>query len=61
VIEVALTTETPVAAMPSKVTAVVPVKFVPVIVTLVPPATGPVDGAMLVNVGTLIANDAEIV
>jgi len=34
-----------------KVVAFVPVKFVPVIVTLVPPAIGPELGLMLVTVG----------
>ena len=41
-----------VAAIPSNVTDVAPVKFTPVIVTLVPPAVLPVDGEML-----LIAED----
>ena len=36
-----------VAAIPSNVTDVAPVKFLPVIVTLVPPAMPPVDGEML--------------
>jgi len=40
VMVVALTTETPVAAAPPKVTPVAPVKPVPAIVTLVPPAIG---------------------
>ena len=51
VIEVALTTVTPVAAVPPMVTAVAPVKSVPVIVTDCPPASGPDDGLMAVNVG----------
>ena len=51
VIEVALTTVTPVAAAPPKVTEVAPIKSVPVIVTAVPPAIGPVGGATLVTVG----------
>ena len=51
VIEVPLTTEIPVAAIPSKVTAVAPIKFVPVIVTTVPPPVGPVGGAMLPKAG----------
>jgi hypothetical protein len=34
-----------------KLTAVAPMKFVPVIVTGVPPVAGPLDGAMLVTVG----------
>jgi hypothetical protein len=51
VIEVSLTTVTPVAAVPPKVTAVAPVKPDPVIVTLVPPAIGPATGVRLVKVG----------
>jgi hypothetical protein len=51
VIEVALTTATPVAATPPNVTAVAPVKFVPVMVTDVPPPVGPTLGVMLVIVG----------
>ena len=39
------------AAVPLNVTAVAPVKFVPLIVTLVP--TGPLVGAKLVIVGAL--------
>ena len=52
VIEVALTTVTPVAAVPPKVTEVAPIKSVPVIVTAVLPAIGPVGGATLVTVGS---------
>ena len=37
-----------VAAIPSNVTDVAPVKFVPVIVTLVPPSVLPDDGEMSV-------------
>jgi hypothetical protein len=48
---VALTTVTPMAATPPTVTEVVPVRFVPVIVMVVPPATGPATGATLVIVG----------
>src|SRR6202047_1656793 len=51
VIEVALTTVTPVAAVPPNVTAVAPVKLVPVMVTDVPPAIGPEFGLTLVTVG----------
>ena len=51
VIEVPLKTEIPVAAIPSKVTEVAPIRSVPVIVTPVPPTVGPVGGAMLVTVG----------
>jgi hypothetical protein len=48
---VELTTVTLVAAEPPIVTPVAPVKFVPVIVTEIPPASGPLDGEMLVTVG----------
>ena len=48
---VALTTLTYGAAKPSKVTAVAPIRFVPLMVTLVPPAVEPVTGVMPVNVG----------
>ncbi len=51
VIEVELSTSTEVAAMPPNVTAVAPVKFVPVRVTACPPASGPEDGLMDVTVG----------
>ena len=51
VIVVAFTTETPVAAVPPKVTPVAPVRAVPVIVTLVPPAVGPEFGLTEVTVG----------
>ena len=47
----ALTTVKLVAATPPNVTAVAPVKLVPVIVTLVPPATGPEPWLTLVTVG----------
>jgi hypothetical protein len=43
-----------VAAIPSNVTKVAPVKFVPVIVTLVPPAVLPVNGEILVIAGGII-------
>ncbi len=49
--EVADTTVKPVAAVDPKVTAVAPVKPVPVTVTLVPPAVGPEPGANAVTVG----------
>jgi hypothetical protein len=39
------------AALVPNVTAVAPVRFVPVIVTLVPPAVGPLEGETLVTVG----------
>ena len=50
VIEVLLTT-TFVAAVPPNVTVAPVAKFVPVIVTPVPPATGPLFGLTLVTVG----------
>ena len=43
-----------VAAVPSNVTDVAPVKFVPVIVTLVPPSVLPYDGEILVITGGII-------
>ena len=51
VMVVELTTLTLVVTVPPIVTIVAPVKFVPVIVTLVPPATGPLAGAIEVTVG----------
>ena len=51
VILVALTTVTSVAAVVPKSTAVAPVKPVPVIVTDVPPATGPLVGLTAVTAG----------
>ena len=42
-----------VAGISPKVTAVAPVKFVPVMVTLVMPTSGPVAGRTLVTVGRL--------
>ncbi|MGA2698178.1 MAG: hypothetical protein ABSE74_00860 [Methanoregula sp.] len=51
VIEVELTTPKLVAATPPNVTAVVPVKPLPVIITNVPPAVEPIAGETLVNVG----------
>ena len=54
VIEVLLTTVTPVAAVPPKVTVAPAAKFVPVIVTAVPPATGPPFGDTLVTVGDVM-------
>lgn len=44
-------TVTPVAAVPPKLTVAPAKKFAPVIVTPVPPATGPVSGAIDVAVG----------
>ena len=43
-----------VAAIPSNVTDVAPVKFMPVIVTLVPPIVLPVNGEMLLITGGVI-------
>jgi hypothetical protein len=58
--EVLLTTVTPVAAVPPKLTVAPVAKLVPVIVTAVPPAVGPLVGATPVTVGagfrTLMVN-----
>ena len=54
VIVVLFTTLIVVAAKPSNVTDVAPVKFMPVIVTLVPPAMPPDDGEMLLITGDVI-------
>jgi hypothetical protein len=54
VMEVALLTTTPVAALAPKWTAVAPVNPVPVMVTLVPPAAGPDDGLTEVTVGAAL-------
>jgi hypothetical protein len=51
VIEVLLTTLKDVALNPPNVTEVAPIKFVPVIVTLVPPVLGTDAGAMLLILG----------
>jgi hypothetical protein len=51
VMEVALLTVKAVAFLVPNSTAVAPVKLVPVMVTLVPPASGPAVGATLVTVG----------
>jgi hypothetical protein len=51
VIVVLLATTTFVAAVPPNVTVAPAAKFVPVIVTAVPPATGPLFGDTLVTVG----------
>jgi hypothetical protein len=51
VICVALLTVNVVAAVAPNFTAVVPVKFVPVMVTTVPPAAGPLAGLTSVTVG----------
>jgi hypothetical protein len=49
---VPFTTTTLVAAVPPNVTVAPAAKFVPVIVTAVPPAGGPLFGDTLVTVGT---------
>jgi hypothetical protein len=54
VIEVALATETPEAATPPNETPVVPVKLAPLIVTWVPPPTGPVFGLTPATVGAAV-------
>jgi hypothetical protein len=51
VIVVLFTTTTPVGAVPPNVTVAPAAKFVPVIVTVVPPATVPLFGATLLTVG----------
>lgn len=48
---VALTTVTPEAGVPPNVTAVAPVRLVPVMVTLVPPSVEPLTGLIDVTVG----------
>jgi len=50
-IEVALLTTNDAAAAAPNLTAVAPVKFVPLMVTLVPPADGPFAGEIEVTVG----------
>jgi hypothetical protein len=51
VILVELTTETPVVELPPIVTVAPLTKFVPVMLTLVPPAVGPELGEIAVTVG----------
>lgn len=51
VIDVGLTTTTPVAGVPPMVTVGMPTNPVPVIVTAVPPAVGDVAGAIFVMPG----------
>ena len=51
VIVVLFTTLIVVAAIPSNVTDVAPIKFVPVMVTVVPPTLDTEDGAMLLMLG----------
>ena len=55
VMEVALFTTRLVAAVPPMVTPVAPVKPVPVMVMLVPPAVEPLVGEILVTVGAATA------
>jgi hypothetical protein len=55
VMVVLFTTVTPVAAVPPKVTAAPLAKSIPVMVTAVPPATGPPFGDTLVTNGTVLA------
>jgi hypothetical protein len=50
-----LTTVRLVAFVPPKVTVLVPVRLVPVMVTLVAPVVGPEEGAALTNVGRVEA------
>jgi hypothetical protein len=57
VICVALTTTTLVAAAAPKVTVAPAAKFVPVIVTAVPPAVAPPFGDTLVTVGAVVPAD----
>ena len=54
VICVAESTVKPVAAVAPKLTAVTPVKPVPVITTLVPPTSGPLETLSAVTVGAAI-------
>ena len=61
VIVVALTTTTSVAAVVPKSTAVAPVNPVPVIVTRVPPAAGPLFGLTPVTVGAADRGVGELV
>ena len=50
-IDVLLTTVTPVAAVPAKLTVAPVRKFAPVMVTPVPPLAGPALGVIAVNAG----------
>ena len=63
VMEVALMTVKLVAAVEPKLTAVAPVRVAPVIVTNVPPPSGPAVGEMAVTVGavTYVKSSAELV
>ena len=58
---VALTTLTLVAATPPMVTPVAPVKLVPVMVTLVPPAVEPAFGEMPVSLVDVLVGDFVVV
>lgn len=58
-IDVALELTIDVPAVPPKVTPVVPVKFAPVTVTVVPPAIGPLDGDIEAIVGASTNVKAE--
>jgi hypothetical protein len=60
VIVVVLTTDTPVAAALPKVTVAPAAKFVPVMVTAVPPAVDPLFGDTLVTVGTGPTDGANV-
>ncbi|MNQ66366.1 hypothetical protein D3C85_808570 [compost metagenome] len=51
VIWVVLLTVTSVASAPSKVTAAPPAKFIPIMITVVPPEDGPEPGETAVTVG----------
>lgn len=52
VMDVSLLTVNEAAGVPPKLTAVAPVKLLPVIVTAVPPASGPLNGLTPVTTGT---------
>ena len=54
VIDVLLATVTPVAAVPPKLTVAPETKFVPVIVTPVPPAIGPLAGVTDATLGAVL-------
>ena len=61
VIEVALLTVYEVAAVVPNVTAVAAVKYLPVMVTLVPPASGPAVGLMPVTDGVPVTHVTVVV
>ena len=54
------TTEKPITAVPSMVTAVAPVKSAPVMVILVPPAVVPLLGEILITVGAAGATTVAV-